>query len=154
MALYSLTVETTSNNTAGGTGGNTAIQWIMPASRHCRLHKVLIQQDATAAGENSGRWVVDVISAVATGATLVPLQLDPYSAASAITDTTITISTTLACAPTVVATTGVAVLTLDDGWNDFAAFNMWSRVNQGFAIRRATAPTGARIVKVSAIWEE
>ena len=154
MALDSLSVETTSNATAGAAGTSTAIQFIMPASRHCRLHKVLVQQDATAAGENSGRWVVDVISAVATGSTLVPLQLDPYSAASAITDTTISISTTLACAPTVVATTGVAILTLDDGWNDFSALGLWSRVNQGFAIRRATAPTGARIVKVTTIWEE
>lgn len=154
MPLFSLSVETTSNNTAGTTGANTAIQWLMPASRGCKLIGIMMRQAATAAGENSGSWVVDRISAVGTGSTLVPLQLDPYSSASAITDTTITISTTLVCAPTVVATTGVAILTINDGWNDYTAMDVLSGNNQGFGIRRATAPTGARVVRLMAVWRE
>lgn len=154
MPVYTLAIETTSNATAGGTGGNSAIQLLMPASRQCRLIGVLVKQQATAAGEHSGLWVVDRISAVSTGSTLVPLKMDPYSRASDITDTTITVSSTLACAPTVVATTGVAILTLADGWNDFRKLNLYSGVNQGFAIRRATAPTGARVVDIMTMWEE
>lgn len=152
MPQFSLTVETTSNNNTG-----TAIQFLMPAARSARLLAVLIKQQASAAGENSGRWCVDRISAVSTGSALVPLELDCDSAASAISDTSITISTTLACSPTVVATTGDKILDLYDGWNYFTdnyGMRVYSGANQGFAIRRVTAPTGARVVVVQAIWSE
>lgn len=154
MARFSLKIETTSNNTAGSTGGNSAIQFIMPSGRQCKLVEVNIKQLAQAAGENSGDWVIDRISAVSGGSTLVPLQMDPYGRASDITDTTKTVSSTLACAPTVVTTTGVAIHDLQDGINDLRGYDFWSGANQGFAIRRATAPTGARVVEVEVIWEE
>ena len=151
MAIYSLSVETTSNNTAGNAGADSAIQFLMPASRDAKLLAVYIKQAATAAGENSGRWVVDRISAVSGGSSLTPLKMDPGSPASAITDTTKTISTTLACAPTVV---DAAIVDLMDGYNDLRPLNIRAGMNQGFAIRRATAPTGARVVDIIAIWEE
>lgn len=159
MATYSLTVETTSNNTASATAGAaTAIQALMPASREMRLLAVLINQNATAAGETPGRWVMDVISAVATGSAKTPTKLTTVGAASAITDTTIAISTTLACAPTAATS---AIIDLAIGvWNIFSGIEqgglprMRSGLNQGFAIRRATAPTGARVCAITMIWEE
>lgn len=151
MPIFSATVETTSNATAGAANSNTAVQFLMPAGREAQLLKILVKQDATAAGENSGRWVVDRISAVATGSAFTPLEMDPSGAASAITDTAKVISTTLAATNTSV---DAAILDLDDGWNDFTDLDVWSGANQGFAIRRATAPTGARIVKVCVIWRE
>lgn len=154
MPLFTLNVETTSNNTAGTTGANTALQWLMPAGRNCQLLGVFIKQQLTAAGENSGNWVVDRISAVTAGSTLVPLQLDPTSRASDITDTTKTMSTTLGCTNTVVATTGVQIFSLADGWNDLAKYNIYAGAAQGFGIRRSTAPTGARVVEILALWSE
>lgn len=159
-SFYSLTVETTSNSTAGAAGTATATQVLMPASRQMRLVAVLIQQQATAAGESPGRWVVDRITAVATGSTLTPKKLASVGAASAITDSTIAISTTLACAPTVSAADS-AISDLQIGvWNMFNGVEagglprLYSGLNGGFAIRRATAPTGARVCTITKIWEE
>src|SRR3990167_2528751 len=111
MALYSLTVETTSNNNASAT--TAAIQMLMPASRECVLVGILIKQQWSAAGENSGRWVLDRISAVTAGSTLVPLKMEDTARASEVTDTTKTISTTLAATNTIQDT---AILDLNDGW--------------------------------------
>lgn len=159
-AIYSLTVETTSNSTAGAAGSSSAIQVLMPASREMRLYAVLVQQAATAAGENPGRWVVDRTTAVATGSTLVPKPAGKVGAASAITDTTISISTTLACAPTVsAADSAISDLAIGQ-WNIFSGVELGglpairSGLNGGFAIRRATAPTGARVCTVTAMWIE
>lgn len=150
MACYSLTTESTSNATAG-----TAIQFLMPASRGCRLLAVLIKPQQLSNTQQSGRWVVDRITAVATGSALTPFVLSNDGPASAITDTTITISTTLLCAPTVANS---AICELADGWNLFAPRGrlpeLRSGLNRGFAIRRATAPTGAQVVGITAIWEE
>ena len=151
MAFYSLTVESTSNSNTG-----TAIQFLMPASRECRLVAVLIKPQQLTNTQQSGRWVVDRISAVATGSSLTPFVLSNEGAASAISDTTISISTTLACAPTVANS---AIVELADGWNVFdpkgnVPVLIKSGNNRGFAIRRATAPTGAQVVGVTAIWEE
>lgn len=150
MAVYSLTVESTSNNNVG-----TATQYLMPASRGSRLLAVLIKQQATAAGENSGRWVVDRISAVTAGSSLTPLKTDDASRASEISDATKTISTTLAATNTVQDT---AVVELNDGWNVFGQLGLLpelqSGVAKGFSVRRGTAPTGARVVGITMIWEE
>ncbi len=151
MPIFTATVETTSNATAGASASNTAVQFLMPASRQAQLLRVLVKQDATAAGENSGRWVVDRISAVGSGSAFTPLELDGLGAASALTDATKVISTTVAATNTVV---DAAILDLNDGWNDFTDLGVMSGANQGFAIRRATAPTGARIVKVVLVWRE
>ena len=151
MATYSLTVETTSNATAGGTGTAAAIQMLMAASTEAVLVGVMIKQQYTAAGENSGRWVIDRISAVTTGSSLVPLKMEDTSAASAITDTAKTISTTVAATNTA---QDLAVVDLTDGWNDLRHLGIRSGVAKGFALRRATAPTGARVVVATMIWSE
>lgn len=151
MPIFSATVETTSNATAGASASNTAVQFLMASGRDAQLLRVLIKQDATAAGENSGRWVVDRISAVGSGSAYTPLELNPTGAASALTDATKVISTTVAATNTVV---DAAILDLNDGWNDFTDLDVKAGAAQGFAIRRATAPTGARIVKVCVIWKE
>lgn len=155
MAIYSMSVETTSNATAGAAADNVALQFLMPAAREARLLRVTIQQLETAAGEHWGRWVVDRISAVGSGSSLTPLKASEASPASAITDATKTISTTLAATNT---TANEAIVELVKGENLFGpAYGLpeiRSGVNKGFAIRRATAPTGSRVVIVSAMWEE
>lgn len=157
-AYYSLTVETTSNATAGGSASNTVAQFLMPASREARLVAILIKPQQLTNTQQSGQWVVDRITAVTAGSTLVPLKLEDTSAASAITDTTKTISTTLACTNTV---QDAAICQLSDGWNLFSRGAgepgigyFRSGVNKGFAIRRATAPTGAQVVDITVVWEE
>lgn len=151
--IYSLRVSTTSNATAGASGANTAIQAMMPAGREMKLLAVLVKPEQLTNTQQSGLWVVDRISAVATGSALTPLELNPSGAASAITDTAKTISTTLACTNTVVAGDD-PIVHLADGWNDLAKYEIWSGTNQGFAIRRATAPTGAQVVNLCMLWEE
>lgn len=159
-STYSLTIETSSNATAGAAGANCAVQVMMPAAREMRLYAVLINQAATAAGENPGRWVVDRVTAVATGSTLAPKPAAKVGAASAITDTSISVSSTLACAPTVsAADSAISDLAIGQ-WNIFSGVELGglpalrSGLNGGFAIRRATAPTGARVCTVTAIWIE
>jgi len=154
MARYSLTVETTSNATAGAANANTVCQFLMPASRDAKLVAVLIKPQQLTNTQESGQWVVDRISAVTAGSTLVPAPLKPLSPASAITDTTKTISTTLGCTNTSV---NAAVAQLMDGWNYFTQdpnLEILAGANQGFAIRRATAPTGAQVVDVTLVWDE
>lgn len=150
MPDYSLTVETTSNATAGA-----VLQFMMPASRNCRLLGVLIKPQQLTNTQQSGGWQVDRISAVdgAHGASLVPLKLDPTATASVITDTAHSISTTLAIGGTVA---DAAIVQLADGWNWFLDPSMpiLSGLNQGFQIKRSTAPTGAQVVDVTAIWRE
>ena len=154
MPQFSLTVETTSNATAGAANSNTAIQILAPATKQFRLIGVLIHQHATAAGENIGRWVIDRITAVGSGSALTPLLLSEDGAASAITDATKTISTTVAAGNTA---EDAAIVDLQPGWNWFVGPGMpavMSGIAKGFALRRATAPTGARIVVATLIWEE
>ena len=151
MPIFSATVETTSNANAGASASNTAIQFLMPSGREAKLLAILIKQQASAAGENSGRWVIDRISAVGSGSAFTPLELDSSGAASSLTDATKVISTTLAATNTVV---DAAILDCTDGWNYFDSLGVWSGANQGFALRRATAPTGARVVVATMIWSE
>lgn len=152
-ARYSLTVETTSNATAGASAANVVAQFLMPSSREARLVAVLIKPQQLTNTQQSGLWVVDRITAVSAGSTLVPLKFEDTSAASAITDTTKTISTTLGCTNT---TQDAAIVHLTDGWNYFTDNLLYLRsgVNKGFAIRRATAPTGAQVVDITVIWDE
>jgi hypothetical protein len=159
-SIYSLTVETTANATAGAAGTSSVMQLLMPASREMRLLAVLINQNNTAAGDHPGRWVVDRCTAVATGSALTPKPSTKVGATSAITDSTIAISTTLLCAPTVSAADS-AISELAIGvWNIFSGIEhgglpvLRSGLNGGFAIRRATAPTGTRACHVTAFWEE
>lgn len=155
MAKYALVVETTLNNTSGAAGGSSAIQMLMPASRDARLVAVYCAQAYAAAGENAGRWVIDRCTAVATGSTLVPKKLNSGSEASDISDTTISISTTLACAPTVAAADAAIFEVPEGGWTWIPDdIEIKSGVNGGFVMRRATAPTGARVVVLAMIWEE
>lgn len=149
--MYSISVETTSNATAGAGASNTALQILAPSGSNFQLMAVGIFQAWTAAGENIGRWVIDRISAVATGSALTPLKLRRLQGASQITDTTKTMSTTLVATNTVSDT---AILSLDSGWNDFEKYGVFSGDNLGFALRRATAPTGARVVTAVMIWKE
>lgn len=156
MPQYMLSVETTSNNTAGAADSNTAVQMLMGSGKDAQLIAVGIFQKASAAGENSGRWVIDRISALGTASTLVPKLMDPRSPASAITSTTATISTTLVGSNTHVSAND-AILELNDGWNYFdrpGDPTVFCGASQGFALRRATAPTGARVCVVCMIWAE
>lgn len=146
MPKYALTVETTSNASTG-----TVAQFLMPASRDAVLRRVVIKPQQLTNTQQSGRWVIDRISAVTAGSTLVPLKMDASSVASAITDTTKSISTTLGATNTVVDS---AIVELADGVNDLESLGIRAGANQGFAIRRATAPTGAQVVGITAIWDE
>lgn len=153
MSIFSISVETTANATAGATAANTALQVLAAAGKDLRLVAVGIFQKTSAAGENSGRWVIDRISAVGTGSALVPKKMDPRGPASAITDTSKTVSNDLTATNTLVSAND-AIVELGDGWNFFDKVPIWAGVAQGFALRRATAPTGARVVVVVMIYEE
>jgi len=150
MPKFSLTVETTSNSTAGAAGTSAAIQTLMPAARNSRLLGVLLHSP-TSHPTDLGRWVIDRITAVSAGSALTPLEMDGGGAASAISNTTQSISTTLACANT---NGEAAIVDCMPGWNDFSHLNIMSGIAQGFALRRATAPSGARVVVATMIWEE
>ena len=153
MGVYSLTVETTSNATAGSADSNAVAQFLMASGRDARLLAVLIKPQELSNTQHSGQWVIDRISAVGTASSLTPLKMDATSPASAITDTSKTISTTVAAANTHV---DAAILQLADGWNFFTDPKLVVRAGagQGFALRRATAPSGSQTVDCTMIWEE
>jgi len=147
MPRYSLTVETTSNTNTG-----PAIQFLAPASKLAKLIAVMINPMNSGGTMTPGQWVVDRITAVASGSSLTPLKMDDQAPRSSeITDTTKTISTTLACSNTVGDS---AILQLAPGWNFLEKLGVISGLNKGFAIRRATAPSGAQVCQVTAVWEE
>ena len=154
MPKFSATVETTSNANAGafGTSGNM-VNVLCGAGREMKLIAVILRNVAGAA-QDLGRVVVDRITAVNTAnvASFTPLELDPGGAASAITDATKVIST--ACNGSGGTAADSAVVEVCEGYNDFSDLNIMSGVAQGFAIRRATAPTGSRTCVATLIWEE
>lgn len=154
MPRFSLSVETTSNATAGAANSNTAVQFLMAANREARIVAVGIFPQNSGGTQTPGSWVIDRISAVASGSALVPLKMDAASPVSAITDTAKTISTTLGATNT---STDAAILMLQPyRWNVFAPNGIDVRTGPGvgFALRRATAPSGAQIVNISFIFEE
>jgi hypothetical protein len=156
MSIYTLMVETTSNSTAGSAGTSTAIQALAASGRDLRLIATFVEQEMTAAGETPGRWVLDRISATSAGSSATPCPMDPLSAASTIANTSQCISTTLACAGTGVSAQSPCYEVPDlVGWQYIpATVNIRAGASQGFAMRRATAPTGARVVRVGLMWEE
>ena len=150
MPKFTLSVETTSNSTAGAAGTSAAIQMLMPAGRNARLISVRLYCP-TSHETDLGRWVIDRISAVSAGSALTLLEMDGGGAASAISNATQSISTTLACANTNVE---AAVVDCMPGFNEYLHVNLMTGVAQGFALRRATAPSGARVVCAELTWEE
>ncbi len=153
MPEFTLSLETTSQSNTGG-----AVQWLMPAARHCFLKGVDLRLISEASNRDIGRWVVDRISAIGTtnwGAQT-PFEVDPGRAPSAISDATKTIAT--ACNGSGATQVDAAMADLHEGWNDldelFAPLGLWSGIAQGFVIRRATAPSGARVLGITVVWEE
>lgn len=149
MPKFSLTVETTSNSNTGG-----LFQFLMPSARHAKLIGCLLQLPAEESKKDIGRFVIDRISAI--GSTnwdsLTPFELDPGGRASEVTDATKTIEAT--CNGSGATLVDTAMFELLPGWNDLEKFNIMSGSNQGFQVRRATAPAGARVVSAMLIWEE
>jgi len=146
MARYSIYYETPSEVTA-----KTYIQVLMPASREMTLVGINVSPQWTADVQNAGTWVVDRISAIhASGGAYTPIELDPNAqGASSITSTTQVTNPT--GSPTVVDS---AVIGLHEGWNDLRALGIRSGPAQGFALRRATAASGALVTGLTLIWEE
>lgn len=154
MPYFSLTQETTGNTNTGG-----VLQWLMPAGRECWLVAVMLRLVSEAANLDIGRFVLDRISAV--GATnwdtLVPLEMEGGRAPSAITSTTATVENTCNGQAGTVVGSDSAIWDFNQGWNDLRTIHgrgICSGIAQGFQIRRATAPSGNRIVVATAIWEE
>lgn len=149
MPLFSLTVESTSNaNTAG------MIQTLMASGREMQLVATFLHLPTEASNRDFGRVVIDRISSIGTTNwdSLTPLELDPGGAASAITDATKSIeATSNGQAGTQV---DVAIVDVPYGWFDWTPYNIVSGAAQGFMMRRATAPSGSRVLVATMIWKE
>lgn len=149
MPRYSLTVESTSNSNILG-----IIQFLMPAARECKLLATFIGLPVEASNRDPGRIVISRISSI--GATnwdtLVPFELDPGGAASAISSTTATIEAT--CNGQLGTEADAAMFEVPLGWYDWSSLNIVSGVAQGFCMKRPTAPSGARVITATMVWEE
>lgn len=149
MPRFSLFQETTSNSNTGG-----LFQILAAAGREMRLLAVCLQLGAEASNKDIGTFVVDRLTAI--GSTnwdsQTPFELDPGGAASAVTDATKTVEAT--CNGSGHTASDVGMLLLAYGWNDFTNYNIMSGAAGGFLVRRTTAPSGARVVAGTMIWEE
>ena len=149
MPDFSLTVETTSNSNILG-----LIQFLMPAARECQLIATFLGLPVEASNRDFGRIVISRISSI--GATnwdtLVPFELDPSKAASAISSTTATIEAT--ANGQLGTEADAAMFEVPLGWYDWEKYGIMSGIAQGFCMKRPTAPSGARVVTASLFWRE
>lgn len=144
--LFSVYYETPSETTA-----QHYIQMLMPAAREARLHSVLIDPMWTASPQNAGVWSIDRISALhASGGAFTPRPLLDSASASVITDTTKVTEPTGTPTQTETNVVGLCV----GRWNFLWALNITSGINQGFALARKVAASGALVCGLTMVWAE
>lgn len=152
MGVYSANVTTTSNANTG-----TAIQILAASGKDIQILGVGVNIANQSGTQTAGLWVLDRLTALdaSNGSTFVPLKMDPTSATSTITSTSKTISTTLAIVPTVGDS---AVVQCPPGITWFVGndkpFALRAGAGNGWALRRATAPSGSQVVDCYLYWLE
>lgn len=144
--MYSVYYETPSEVTA-----QHYVQILMPAARAMRMHSVLIDPQWTASPQNAGTWSLDRISAIhASGGAYTARVLNDDGVASVQTSTTQVTEPTGTPTQTETNVVGLAV----GVWNYLWDLNLTSGINQGFALARKTAASGALVCGLTFVWAE